>query len=237
MNRVALITGAGSGIGRAIAVALGGAGYTLALVGRREEALQATAVLVGGSHACIPADLREPAEASRIVDECVARLGRLDVLVNNAGWSPPATIGQTTPAIAHEVFALNAVAPCVSIARAWPVFERQHLERGAGGVVVSTSSMAVLDPFDVLYAYAGAKAALHSFTQSAAKQGAALGVRAYAVAPGAVETDLLRSVVSESLLPRDRTLSPGTIAGIVRDCVEGRRERDNGGVIWVPSGG
>lgn len=157
------------------------------------------------------------------------------MLVNNAGWSPPANIPTTTPAIAREVFALNAVAPCVSIARAWPFFDRQFHASGVGGVIVSISSMAVLDPFDTLYAYAGAKASLHSFTLSAARQGKPVGVRAFAIAPGAVETDLLRSVVGESSFPASRTLSPGTIAGIVCDCVLGKRESDNGGVIWVPS--
>lgn len=235
MQRVALVTGAGSGIGRAIAVRLAAAGYRLGLVGRRQAALRETAATCGGVCEVIPADLRDSAEAVRIVDECVGRLGRIDVLVNNAGWSPAATISQTTPQIASEVFALNAVAPCVSIARAWPHFQRQHAVDGSRSVLVSVSSMAVLDPFESLYAYAGAKAALHSFTVSASRQGVPMGLRAFAVAPGAVETDLLRTIVDAEHLPLARTLSPGTIATIAMDCIEGRRDGDNGGVIWVPS--
>lgn len=235
MQRVALVTGAGSGIGRAVAVRLAAAGYRVGLVGRREAALRETAVICGGVCEVIPADLRDGCEAARVVDECVGRLGRIDVLVNNAGWSPAVTIPQTTPEIASEVFALNAVAPCVSIARAWPHFQRQHTEGSSRGVILSVSSMAVLDPFESLYAYAGAKAALHSFTLSASRQGASMGLRAFAIAPGAVETDLLRTIVDAEHLPSARTLAAGTIAAIIMDCVEGRRDSDNGGVIWVPS--
>ncbi len=235
MDRVALITGAGSGIGRAIARSLSAQGYLLALVGRREQRLSETAALCTTACEYILADLCDAAAAARVVDDTVSRLRRVDVLVNNAGWSPPAAIGATTPEIAREVFALNAVAPCVSIARAWPVFERQFRECGTGGVVVNISSLAVLDPFDTLYAYAGAKAALHSFTLSAARQGASMGVRAFAIAPGAVETELLRSIADERVLPRSRVLSPQVIAAVALDCIRGARDRDNGGVIWVPS--
>jgi NAD(P)-dependent dehydrogenase (short-subunit alcohol dehydrogenase family) len=235
MQRVAIVTGAGSGIGRAIAVRLAAAGYRLGLVGRRQAALRETAAICGGVCEVIPADLRDGSEAARVVDECVGRLGRIDVLVNNAGWSPPATIPQTTPEIASEVFALNAVAPCVSIARAWPHFQRQHAADGSRSVIASVSSMAVLDPFESLYAYAGAKSALHSFTLSASRQGASIGLRAFAIAPGAVETELLRTIVDAEHLPPSRTLIPDTIAVITMDCIEGRRDGDNGGVIWVPS--
>lgn len=235
MQRVALVTGAGSGIGRAIAVRLAAAGYRLGLVGRRESALRETAAICGGGCDIMPADLRDGAEAGRVVDECAGLLERLDVLVNNAGWSPAATIPQTTPEMASEVFALNAVAPCVSIARAWPHFQRQHAADGSRSVIVSISSMAVLDPFESLYAYAGAKAALHSFTLSASRQGASMGLRAFAIAPGAVETDLLRTIVGVEQLPPGRTLAPDTIAAVAMDCIEGRRDGDNGGVIWIPS--
>ena len=231
-----MVTGAGSGIGRAIALDLAGRGYALALVGRRRAPLEETGAACGGAFHVIRADLREAAAAAGIVDECLARFGRLDVLVNNAGSAPVATIPQTTPGLASDVFAVNAVAPCVTTARAWSVFERQFAVDGVGGVVVSISSMAAWDPFDGLYAYAGAKLAVHSLTRSAAKQGAAIGVRAFVVAPGAVETPLLRTIVDEAALPRSRTLAPGVIAAVVRDCVEGKRDGDNGGVIWVVSG-
>jgi NAD(P)-dependent dehydrogenase (short-subunit alcohol dehydrogenase family) len=186
----------------------------------------------------IVADLQDPRQAERMVDECVGHFGRLDALVNNAGWSPSATIAQTTAAIAERVFLVNAVAPTVAIARAWPIFERQARASGRPGVVVNVSSMAaVAEPYPILYAYAAAKAAVVSLARSVALQGAGIGVKGFAVAPGAVETPLLRTLVDEATLPRSKTLRPEDVASVIVDSVVGRRDRENGGVIALPSPG
>ena len=227
---VALVTGAGSGIGRATAVRLDASGYRIVLAGRRPERLRETGALLGNEWLAVRADLSEMREAEGIVEAAVARFGRLDALVNNAGWSPAATIAETTPAIIAAVFAVNAHAPAASIARAWPHFVR----RGAG-VVVNVSSYATVDPFPQLYAYAAAKASVNLLARSVANAGRGIGVRGFAVAPGAVETELLRAIVPEAALPTDRTLNPDAVAATIAACVLGAHDDRNGEVILLPS--
>lgn len=234
MNHVALITGAGSGIGLATALALAREGYRLCLVGRSRQKLDAAASAVGGANVVI-ADLEDIDQAVRMIDECVAAMARLDVLINNAGWSPAATIPQTTPDIVRRVFAVNVESPALAIARAWPIFERQAAAGGPGGVVVNISSIASIDPFPILYAYAAAKAGVNNLAKSVAIQGRPIGVRGFAVAPGAVETDLLRSLVGTHDLPESRTLRPGQVADVILQCVNGVRDADNGSTIYLPN--
>jgi NAD(P)-dependent dehydrogenase (short-subunit alcohol dehydrogenase family) len=226
---VALVTGAGSGIGRAIARALAGAGCRVALVGRREGRLCETAALMGvlkDESLVIPADLGEAGEARRIVRETVAHWGRLDVLVNNAGAAPSLPIEAHTAEVLEDVYAINALAPANAIAEAWPVFVRQR-----GACIVSISTLGTLDPFPGFFGYAAAKAALNVMTMSCAKEGAASGIRAFCIAPGAVETEMFRALVPESEWPRSKTLAPEDVAAAVLDCVQNRRRSENGKTI------
>lgn len=227
---IALITGAGSGIGRATAQLLSNAGFSLALAGRRSEALNQTAATLTTPYLAIPTDLRDLSQVESMIDRTVAHFGRLDALINNAGDSLPATIPQTTRTLIEDVFTVNAMAPTLAIARAWPIFERQR-----HGTVVNLSSMATVDPFPTLYAYAAAKSAVNLLAQSVAQQGKSLGIKGFAVAPGAVETPLLRKIVGKDALPTSQTLAPESVAQVVADCVLGRRDADNGHVILIPS--
>lgn len=179
---------------------------------------------------CLPLDLEVLTNAQVMVDQTAERFGRLDVLINNAGWSPAATIPQTTPSVIERVFTLNAMSPTLAISAAWPWFVKQR-----SGCVVNVSSMATVDPFDTLYAYAAAKASVNLLARSVAKQGAGLGITGYAVAPGAVETDLLRSLVPADQLPPSHTLTPDAVADVIVACVLGKRLHKNGGTILVPS--
>jgi NAD(P)-dependent dehydrogenase (short-subunit alcohol dehydrogenase family) len=234
--RTAIVTGAGSGIGRQISILLAAKGYRLALIGRRAPMLDETARLCqGDGHVAVAADLEDPAACTKAADECLRRLGRLDALVNNAGWSPAATIPETTEEIVRRVFAINAMAPCLLIARVWETLERLAKAEGRGGVVVNVSSMATVDPYPMLYAYAAAKAGVNSLARSVANQGRPLGIRGFAVAPGAVETDLLRTIVPERVLPSSHTLRPERVARVVVECVLGERDGQNGETILLPS--
>ena len=92
MSKIALVTGAGSGVGRACALGLIGAGYDVVLAGRRAEALDETAHLAGGDAArahAIPADVADPASVAALFGAVAGRFGRLDVLFNNAGGNVP----------------------------------------------------------------------------------------------------------------------------------------------------
>ncbi len=231
MSGVAIVTGAGSGIGREIAVQMAAAGYRVALCGRRIDALRETgAMLRGPAWTAIGADVGDPAQAQRLIDECVAWGGRLDALVNNAGLAPAAAIEDHTPALIREVFDVNAVGVAASIARAWPVFQKQ-----GGGCIVNVSSMATIDPYPTLFAYAAAKASVNVMARVCALAGRPWNIRAFAVAPGAVETAMLRGVIGEQDLPTSRTLAPAHVAGVIVACAKGERDAENGQTILLPS--
>lgn len=236
---VAIVTGAGSGIGRAIARVLDASGHALVLAGRRREVLEETGRSLGGEWMARTCDVSQAEECEGLVGECVARFGRLDVLVNNAGEAPLAPIGAHTAEMIRRAFEVNAIGAACLIAAAWRVFERQHRDgladgtRWAGGCVVNIGSMASLDPFPGFFAYAASKAAMDSMIRSCHKEGAGMGIRCFAIAPGAVETAMLRGLFDESTLPQDAVLEPEDVARVVAECVCGAREGERGEVTRV----
>ncbi len=228
---IAIVTGAGSGIGRAIALKLAPHCHGLVLVGRRAAKLRETAAAVRGAEVLVvAADLSNPSQARSVVEQTDKRFGSLDVLVNNAAVLSVAAVGQTTPELLQETFAANVFGPALLVAAAWPIFLRQ-----GSGCVVNISSMATVDPFPGLSVYAASKAALESLTRSIASEAGGAQIRAFSLVVGAVETPMLRSVVTAEDLPRHRTLDPGAVADVVLDCVLGRRVADAGGMIALPS--
>ena len=99
--------------------------------------------------------------------------------------------------------------------------------------MVNVSSMATQDPFPGFFAYAASKAALNLMARSCATEGREHGIRAFAVAPGAVETDMLRAAFGEDVIPREQTLDPDTVARVIVECVTGERDAQNGDTIPV----
>lgn len=231
---VALITGAGSGIGRAIALRLGREGWRLALVGRDSSRLRETDELLAAGRRVpeatelIVADLADASSARAAVDSTVERFGRLDGLVNNAGAVTATPIDEITEASIAEMFGVNTFAPMHMTSAAWPTFRRQR-----SGVVVNISSIASFDPLAGFLVYGASKAAVDGVTRSTAADGTAIGVKAYSICPGAVETRMLRSVLSTEIVPLDRALDPGGVAEVAWECLAGMREFDNGRAIPV----
>lgn len=226
---VAIITGAGSGIGRQTAILLAERGWRLVLAGRRRGALEETAAMLDGESLVACADVADPAQAAGLVDAALAGFGRLDALVNNAGWAPLAPIDRSDAPFTAAVFAVNAFGPGAAIARAWPVFVAQR-----SGRIVNLSTLGTADPFPGFFAYAAAKSAAESMVRSCAVEGRDHGIRAFAIAPGAVETDMLRANFSEAALPASKCLSAGAVAGVIVACLAGERDHDNGKVIYLP---
>lgn len=229
-RRVAIVTGAGSGIGRETARMLAARGFALALVGRTASKLEALRAELAGESLAIACDQSDSERAEACVDRTLERFGRLDVLVNNAGIAPLVPIAATTDEVLEEVFFANTFGPAYLIRRAWPIFVRQ-----GGGRVVNVSTMGAIDPFDGFFAYAASKSALDSFTRSIANEGRTHGIRGFSVNPGAVETPLLRSIVGPEILPTSRTLAPTDVAAVVVACACGERDADNGKAILLPS--
>ncbi len=229
-NKIAIVTGAGSGIGRAVAVQLGAAGYCVVLVSRRRDKLEETAELVDGESFVYPADLSDDKAIKTLVEDVLASFGRIDTLVNVAGFAELLSIEQVTAENWRKTIDVNLSGPVLLTAAVWPTFMEQK-----SGVVVNVSSMASADPFPGFSTYAAAKIGLNMFTQCTAQEGEATGVKAVAIAPGAVETPMLRSMFDEQMISKEKTLSPEAIADVICGCVTGERAFTNGETILMPS--
>ena len=199
-------------------------------MGRRENRLRETAQLLDGPSFVLAGDVSEAAQASTLVYAAIDRFGRLDHLVNCAGIAPAHPIDETTPEILAEVFNVNTLGTGNLIAAAWPTFMNQR-----HGCIVNISSMATEDPFPGFFAYAASKAAVEMMVVSCAKEGVEHNIRAFAIAPGAVETELLRSIVSKDDWPTENCLTPEAVATEIVACIKGERDDRNGQTIRLPS--
>ncbi|MFQ5477808.1 MAG: SDR family oxidoreductase [Candidatus Binatia bacterium] len=181
-GRVVIVTGGGKGVGRGISARFLEAGAEVVICGRSEpeglpEAGNSVAVFV-------QADVREPAQTDRVVEETVQRFGRLDVLVNNAGGSPPAEAATASPRFSEAIISLNLVAPLNFSQRANAVMQ----EQAEGGVIINVASVSATRPSPGTAAYAAAKAGLISLTQTLAVEWAPK-VRVNAVTAGMIRTE------------------------------------------------
>ncbi len=187
-GQVALVTGAGRGIGRAIALRLAEAGAAVAISDMEADTAESVAVEVrgaGGTALAVAADVSDEAAVKSMVRACTDELGGLDVVVNNAGIFPPCPVLGMETAMFDRVIAVNlrGVFLCTREAAAAMV------ERGAGGAIVNVTSIDAIHPSMVgLAHYDASKHGVWGFTKNAALELAPHGIRVNAVAPGGVLT-------------------------------------------------
>jgi NAD(P)-dependent dehydrogenase (short-subunit alcohol dehydrogenase family) len=187
---VVLITGALTGIGRATALAFAADGARLIVSGRREEvghALAADLRGLGAEAEFVRADVRHEADVRGLIDQTVSRFGRLDIAINNAGTEGQlGPVSEQTTDNYESTFSTNVLGTLLSLKHEMRVMQAQ----GAGSIV-NVSSIAGHVGMPGASVYVGSKHAVEGMTKSVALEGAAVGVRVNAVAPGPVATDML----------------------------------------------
>jgi len=186
-GKVAWITGAGSGIGEAAALALAREGAAVVLSGRRREPLQAVADRIakaGGKAKVAPGDMGDPAVPEKVAEDIAREFGRLDILVNNAGGSPPADAAAASPRFSAAIITLNLIAPLTLAQRANRVMQGQE----CGGCIINIASVSGVRPSPGTAAYGAAKAGLLNLTQTLAVEWAPK-VRVNAITAGLIRTE------------------------------------------------
>jgi citronellol/citronellal dehydrogenase len=186
-GRVALVTGGGTGLGKAAARELHACGAAVAIAGRRAEVLEAAAAQIGLRCATVPGDVREATEAERIVDAVLERHGRLDVLVNNAGGQYFAPAEAIEPKGWQAVFRLN-VGGTLNMAQA---AADRAMRPGGGGTIVNVT----LSPHHGLAGMvhsSAARAAVEGLTRELANRWAGDGIAVVAAAAGHFDTESIR---------------------------------------------
>jgi citronellol/citronellal dehydrogenase len=186
-ERVTLVTGGGTGLGKAAAAELAACGARVVIAGRREEVLAAAAEEIGPAVSFVPGDIREPADAERIVRACLERHGRLDVLVNNAGGQYFVPAEAIAPKGWQAVTRLNVGGTELMSRTAAELAMRP----GGGGTIVNIT----LSPHHGLAGMAhssAARAAVEAYTRALAREWAPDGIAVLALAAGHFDTESLR---------------------------------------------
>jgi 3-oxoacyl-[acyl-carrier protein] reductase len=202
-GKTALVTGAGSGIGKCIAETYAREGARVALADINSEAAKSAARAIGNNAIALRFDVTKKADIDGVVGETVAAFGALDILVNNAGVTHVnKPLLEIDEAEYDRIFAINVKGIFLACQAVVPVFR----QRG-GGVIINIGSTAGLRPRPGLSAYNATKGAVHVLTKSLAVELAPDGIRVCAIAPVATETPLLPSFLGPAPGMREKFIA------------------------------
>jgi meso-butanediol dehydrogenase/(S,S)-butanediol dehydrogenase/diacetyl reductase len=240
ISRAAIVTGTGSGIGKATAKRLAQDGWAVTLNGLRPEKLEQTATEIGAPDRTLIAagDVSNPVDFDAMFRAHLKKFGRLDALVNNAGvyaWGP---IDQLDFSEWRKVMSVNADAHFHTISRAVPLLEN------TGGCIVNVSSVSGLGGDWGMSPYNASKGAVSNFTRALALDLAERGIRVNAVAPSLTETELTEGMLDDEhmmamfrqRIPMGRAAKPEEIADVIAFLVSHDARFVNGVILPVDGG-
>ncbi len=216
-GRAAIVTGAGRGLGKAIALALASQGVAVALLARTVTELDAVARQVrdsGGNAAVVPIDLEQPDAIVRAVDATLGAFDRLDIVINNAGWSPPLRPVLETPLETWDrAMNVNARAAFLLSKACLPA-----LRDAGGGQIINICTAAVEVPIATISAYRASKAAQRAFAECLREEVRPLGIKVINVLPEPMGTSMRWQATPD--FPRDRVMAPEVVAKVVLELLQ-----------------
>jgi 3-oxoacyl-[acyl-carrier protein] reductase len=210
-GKAALVTGAGRGIGRSIALALARNGARVMLTARTEAellAVEAETAALGGQAGVFPADVSREADVIALVQRAAERFGRLDILVNNAGIGSFGPLAETTTEQWDRIMAVNARGPFLTCREAIP-----YLRRQPRSFIINIASVVAVKGYVHQAAYAASKHAVLGMSKALAKEVQPDGIRVHVICPGGVDTELAGQARPD--LDRSVLIQPDEIADLV----------------------
>jgi NAD(P)-dependent dehydrogenase (short-subunit alcohol dehydrogenase family) len=227
-QKIAVVTGASSGIGRATAIALAKVGNKVVLAARRDEEGEETLRLVkesGGEGIFVKTDVSNEDNVRALVEKTVKRYGRLDYAFNNAGVvEDPAPFTSKTSSIFDKIMAVNVKGVWLSM-----IHEIPQMLKNGGGAIVNNSSVYGVIGNPQLPIYAASQHAVLGLTKSAALEYAKAGIRINAVAPGAIETETMKQSIGNNTQLREALVALHPIGRA------GKPEEIANAVVWLLS--
>lgn len=242
-GQVAIVTGASRGIGRAVAERLASEGASLLLTAvdpTTLERVQRAAEELGATVEAVSGDLGDEDLPSRLVDVARQRLGRIDVIINNAFWEAPGSVADVSVDGWDRTLRVSLSAAMLLVKAALPTFIEQRQ-----GSIVNVSSMRAVAAGHAMAAYESAKAAMFGLTRSIAIDFGRHGVRCNCVSPGLVLSERVRDwyesseahrLAMDAVVPLGRPGTPEEIANVIAFVAGPEASYMNGSIVWVDGG-